>query len=181
MSPREHQLATSVLVVGVGGAGLRVAIELAEAGVAVTAVGKHTPDDDHTGLTLSGINAALDTGDGWEQHAADTLLESRLLADPRTVQRVAQGAAQGIHDLERFGMRFERHDAGRATGTHPYRRKADAGEVQRVLREHAVRLGIPILPTVYVTQILVNDGAVFGAYGFDLVDGARYLVHADAV
>jgi succinate dehydrogenase / fumarate reductase flavoprotein subunit len=181
MSPREHQLATSVLVVGVGAAGLRVAIELAEAGVAVTAVGKHTPDDDHTGLTLSGINAALDTADGWEQHAADTLLESRLLADPCTVQRVAQGATQGIHDLERFGMRVERPDAGRAAGTHPYRRKADAGEVQRVLREHAVRLGIPTLPTVYVTQILVNDGAVFGAYGFDLVDGARYLVHADAV
>lgn len=181
MSPREHQLATSVLVVGVGAAGLRVAIELAEAGVAVTAVGKHTPDDDHTGLTLSGINAALDTADGWEQHAADTLLEGRLLADPRTAQRVAQGATQGIHDLERFGMRVERPDAGRDAGTHPYRRKADAGEVQRVLREHAVRLGIPILPTVYVTQILVNDGAVFGAYGFDLVDGARYLVHADAV
>ncbi|WP_166906023.1 FAD-binding protein [Mycobacterium sp. DL440] len=181
MSPREHQLATSVLVVGVGGAGLRAAIELAEAGVAVTAVGKHIPDDDHTGLTLSGINAALDTADGWEQHAADTLLESRLLADPRTVQRVAQGAAHGIHDLERFGMRFERHDGGRITGGHPYRRKADAGEVQRVLREHAVRLGIPVLSTFYVTQILVNDGAVFGAYGFDLIDGARYLVHADAV
>lgn len=181
MSPREHQLATSVLVVGVGAAGLRAAIELAESGIAVTAVGKHTPDDTHTGLTIGGINAALDTADAWEQHAADTLAESRLLADPRTVQRVAQGAAQGIHDLERFGMRFERHDAGQTTRAHPYRRRADAGQVQRILREHAVRLGIRVLPSLYVTQILVNDGAVFGAYGFDLVDGSRYLVHADAV
>ncbi|MFV8162863.1 FAD-binding protein [Mycobacterium sp. 134] len=181
MSPREHQLATSVLVVGVGAAGLRAAIELAESGVAVTVVGKHIPDDDHTRLTLSGINAALDAADGWERHAADTLTKSCLLADPRTVQRVAQGAAQGIHDLERFGMRVERHDADRDTAGHPYRHHADAGEVQRLLREHAVRLGIPVLASFYATQVLVNDGAVFGAYGFDLVDGARYLVHADAV
>ncbi|OBG89368.1 succinate dehydrogenase [Mycobacterium sp. E802] len=178
MSLREHQLATSVLVIGVGAAGLRTAIELAESGIAVTAVGKHTPDDDHTGRSLSGINAALGTAGAWEQHAADTLRESRLLADPRTVQQVAQGAAQGIHDLERFGLRAERDDAG---GAHSYRRRVDAGEVQRVLREHALRLGIPMLSTVYITRILVNDGAVFGAYGFDLVDGSRYLVHADAV
>src|SRR4051812_18655004 len=38
--PREHRLSTSVLVIGTGGSGLRAAIELAEAGVAVLAVGK---------------------------------------------------------------------------------------------------------------------------------------------
>src|SRR3954471_3751247 len=79
---REHQLATSVLVIGTGGAGLRAAIELAEAGVAVLAVGKRAPDDPHTVLAAGGISAALattDAADTWEQHAADTLQESALL------------------------------------------------------------------------------------------------------
>jgi succinate dehydrogenase / fumarate reductase flavoprotein subunit len=191
--PREHQLATSVLVVGTGGAGLRSAIELAEAGVAVLAVGKRPVNDAHTALAAGGINAALattDPADTWEQHAADTLQESYLLADPRTVQVVTRNAARGIHDLERYGMRFDRQSDGRIAqryfGAHTYRRTAFARdytgrEVQRVLSEHAARLSIPVLSTLYITQLLVDDGTVFGAYGFDLVDGSRYLVHADAV
>jgi aspartate oxidase len=54
----EHQIATSVLVVGTGGAGLRAAIELAERGVDVLAVGKRPKADAHTTLAAGGINAA---------------------------------------------------------------------------------------------------------------------------
>jgi succinate dehydrogenase / fumarate reductase flavoprotein subunit len=53
--------------------------------------------------------------------------------------------------------------------------------MQRVLSERANQLSIPVLSSLYVTRLLVDDGTVFGAYGFDLVDGSRYLVHADAV
>lgn len=193
MSPRVHQLATSVVVIGTGGSGLRAAIELAESGVAVLAVGKRPASDAHTSLAAGGINAALattDPADTWEQHAADTLQESYLLADPRTVQVVAQNAPRGIDDLERYGMRFDRQPDGRIAqryfGAHTYRRTAFVGdytglEVQRTLVNRASQLDIPVLSTVYITQLLVNDGVVFGAYGFDLTDGSRYLIHADAV
>ena len=193
MSVREHQLATSVLVVGTGGSGLRAAIELAEAGIAVTAVAKRAVEDAHTSMATGGINAALattDPADSWEQHAADTLRESCLLADPRTVQLVTENAADGVRELERFGMRFDRQGDGRIVQRnfegHTRRRAAFAGnhtgaEMQRVLRERASALGVPLLTTVYITRVLVDDGVVFGAYGFDLVDGSRYLVHADAV
>ncbi len=193
MPPLEHRLSTSVLVVGTGGSGLRAAIELAEAGVAVLAVGKRPAADAHTSLAAGGINAALSTmdpEDSWEQHAADTLKESYLLADPRVVRTVAQGAARGIHDLERYGMHFDRQNDGRITqryfGAHMYRRTAFAGDytglaMQRALVNRSAQLDIPILSTAYITELLVEDGAVFGAYGFDLVDGTRYLIHADAV
>ncbi|WP_329374877.1 FAD-binding protein [Streptomyces sp. NBC_01483] len=193
MSSLERQLATSVLVVGTGRSGLRAAIEVAEAGVAVIAVGKRTADDTHPVMASGGINAALattDPADTWEQHAADTLQESCLLADPRTVLAVTRNAAQGIYDLERYGMRFDRQGDGRIAqryfGAHTHRRTVFAGdhtglEVQRVLSERANQLSIPVLSSLYVTRLLVDDGTVFGAYGFDLVDGSRYLVHADAV
>ena len=193
MPPREHRLATSVLVVGTGGSGLRAAIELAEAGVAVVAVGKRPVADAHTALAAGGINAALattDPADSWQQHAADTLQESYLLADPRTVQVVAENAERGIEDLVRYGMHFDRQADGsiaqRYFGAHTHRRTAFAGDytglaLQRALGERVAALGVPVLSTVYVTELLVHDGAVFGAYGFDLVDGSRYLVHADAV
>jgi succinate dehydrogenase / fumarate reductase, flavoprotein subunit len=193
MTASEQRLATSVLVIGAGGSGLRAAIELAEQGVDVIVLGKRNKNDAHTSLAAGGINAALatmDPEDSWQQHAADTLKESYYLADPHTVQVVTEGAARGIDDLERYGMPFAREEDGRISqrffGAHTYRRTAFAGdytglEIQRTLVNRAAQLGIRILDTIYVTRLLVDDNRIFGAYGFDVEDGRRYLVHADAV
>ncbi|GAA2118197.1 L-aspartate oxidase [Actinomadura napierensis] len=189
----ERRIAASVLVIGTGGAGLRAAIELAERGVGVLAVGKRPKADAHTTLAAGGINAALatmDPQDTWQQHAADTLQESYLLADPRTVRIVTEGAARGIADLERYGTPFAREADGRISqrffGAHTYRRTAFSGdytglEIQRALVRRATELDVPILDTVHITRLLVRHNVVFGAYGFDLGDGSRYVIHADAV
>ena len=42
-------------------------------------------------------------------------------------------------------------------------------------------LGVATRDDLYVTRLLVHDGRVFGAYGFDIDDGSRVLVLADAV
>lgn len=193
MNTTERRISTTVLVIGTGGSGLRAAIELAEQGVDVLALGKRPRMDTHTSLAAGGINAALgtmDAEDSWQQHAADTIKESYFLANPHTAEIVAKGAAQGIADLERYGMAFAREDDGRISqrffGAHTYRRTAFAGdytglEIQRSLVNRATQLNVPILDSVYVTRILTRDGAVFGAYGFDLTDGTPYLIHADAV
>ncbi|MGH7559502.1 MAG: FAD-dependent oxidoreductase, partial [Gemmatimonadales bacterium] len=193
MKSTGHRIATSVLIVGSGGAGLRAAIELAERGIEVLALSKRSRKDAHTALAAGGINAALatmDRQDTWQQHAADTLKESYLLADPCTVQIVTRGAARGIEDLERYGMPFDKEEDGRISqrffGAHTYRRTAFAGdytglEIQRTLLNRAAQLQVAILDSVYVTKLLVKDNVVFGAYGFDLEDGSRYTIHADAV
>ncbi|RSM44823.1 FAD-binding protein [Amycolatopsis balhimycina DSM 5908] len=193
MNPTERRIATSALVIGTGGSGLRAAIRLAERGTEVLLVGKRPSADAHTNLAAGGINAALgtmDPEDTWQQHAADTLQESYFLADPRTVRIVAEGAARGIAELESWGMPFAREADGRVSqrffGAHTFRRTAFAGdytglEIQRTLVNRARQLSVPIIDTMYVTRILTRDGVVFGAYGFDLGDGTRYLIHADAV
>ncbi|KUI00219.1 succinate dehydrogenase [Mycolicibacterium acapulense] len=193
MTVAGRQIATSVLVIGTGGAGLRAAIELAEHGRDVLLVGKRPVGDAHTTLAAGGINAALgtiDPEDSWQQHAADTLTESYLLADPATVQIVTEGAAESIRDLERFGMTFAREQDGRISqrffGAHTFRRTAFAGdytglELQRTLVKRSTQLAIPILDSAYITRLLVRDNTVFGAYGFDLRDGTRYTIHCDAV
>ena len=56
-----HRIATSVLIIGTGGSGLRAAIELAERGVDVLVLGKRSKSDAHTALAAGGINAALGT------------------------------------------------------------------------------------------------------------------------
>lgn len=189
----ERRLTTSVLIIGTGGSGLRAGIELAETGQDVLLVGKRPKHDAHTSLAAGGINAplaTLDVEDTWQQHAADTLKESYLLADPRTVETVARNARRGIEDLERYGMPFAREQDGRITtrffGAHTYRRTAFSGdytglEIQRSLLRRSAELGIPVLDSIYITRLLVRDNVIFGAYGFDIGNGTRYLIHADAV
>jgi succinate dehydrogenase / fumarate reductase, flavoprotein subunit len=189
----ERRTAATVLVIGTGAAGLRAAIELAERGVQVLCVGKRRRDDAHTVLASGGINAVLgtmDPEDSWEQHAADTLRESYWLADPRAVELLCRAAPDGIEDLVRFGAQFAREDDGRLTqryfGAHRWRRTCFAGdytgrEIQRTLVRRAAEIGVAMRDDVYVTRLLVHEGRVFGTYGFDVEDGSRWVIVADAV
>jgi succinate dehydrogenase / fumarate reductase, flavoprotein subunit len=189
----EQRAAASVLVIGTGAAGLRAAIELAERGVQVLCVGKRRRDDAHTVLAAGGVNAALgtmDPEDSWEQHAADTLREGYWLGDPVSVELLCREAPSAIDDLVRWGARLAREEDGRLTqrffGAHRYRRTCFAGdytgrEIQRTLVRRAAELGVATRDDVYLTRLLVHDGRVFGAYGFDLEDGSRRLIVADAV
>jgi succinate dehydrogenase / fumarate reductase flavoprotein subunit len=132
----------------------------------------------------------MDPEDSWEQHAADTLREGYWLSDPGSVEILAREAPRAIDELVRWGARFAREDDGRLTqrffGAHRYRRTCFAGdytgrEIQRVLVERAAAAGVEMRDDVYVTRLLVHDGRVFGAYGFDVDDGSRWLIVADAV
>ena len=182
-----------MLVIGTGAAGLRAAIELAESGQQVLCVGKRRTDDAHSVLAAGGINAALgtmDPEDSWQQHAADTIAEAYHLADPATVELLAREAPAAIADLVAYGATLAREPDGRLTqryfGAHTHRRTCFAGdytgrEIQRTLVRRAAAVGVEARDDVYITRLLVHEGRVFGAFGFDLDDGTRQVILADAV
>ncbi len=189
----ERRIATGVLVVGTGAAGLRSAIELAERGVQVLCIGKRRRDDAHTVLASGGINAALgtmDPEDSWEQHAVDTLGEGYWLGDPRSVELLCREAPAAIDDLVRWGAQLAREDDGRLSqrffGAHRFRRTCFAGdytgrEIQRTLVRRAAELDVAVRDDVYVTRLLVHDDRAFGCYGVGVDDGSRWVFVADAV
>ena len=183
----------NVLVIGSGAAGLRAAIAADRAGAEVVVVGKRPRLDAHTVLASGGINAVLgtrDPEDSWQQHFADTVAEGYLLGDPRVAEIVVREAPAAVEELALWGCPFARTDDGsidqRFFGAHRWRRTCYAGDysgraILHTLAGKVAELGIPVVEQQYVSQLLIADGACFGALGFDLHDGSRNAFLADAV
>ncbi len=186
--------ACTVLVIGSGAAGMRAAIAAHEAGEHVRVIGKRSRLDAHTVLASGGINGALgtrDPQDTWQQHFADTVREGYFLSDPAVVEVMAREAPRAILELAEWGCEFARTEDGsldqRFFGAHRWRRTCYAGDftgraILRTLHRRADAIGVPIvLQDQYVSRLLVDDGACFGALAFDQHSGERFVHYADAV
>lgn len=193
MNKNHRTNVANVLVIGSGGAGLRAAIAAFTAGYEVAVVGKRLQKDAHTVLASGGINAALgsvDPEDSWQQHFADTLVESYFLSDPHAVEILTREAPAAVLELAEWGCDFARTEDGkldqRYFGAHTYRRTCYAGDytgraILYTLADKAEQLRIPIHEHQYVSRLLVHDGVCFGAMAFDLHSGERTIYLADAV
>jgi succinate dehydrogenase / fumarate reductase flavoprotein subunit len=92
--------------------------------------------------------------------------------------------------LADWGCKFARTEDGkldqRYFGAHKYRRTCYAGdytgrEILRTLDEKVAALEIPIIENSAISRLLVEDGACFGAMGFDINSGERSVFLADAI
>ena len=103
------------LVIGAGGAGLRTALQLAQAEAHVAVVSKVFPTRSHTVAAQGGINAALGNvlPDDWHWHMYDTVKGSDYLGDQDAIEYMCRAAARVIIELEHYGVPFTRLENGR--------------------------------------------------------------------
>jgi succinate dehydrogenase / fumarate reductase flavoprotein subunit len=103
------------VVLGGGGAGLRSALALTQAGHEVAVVSKVFPTRSHTVAAQGGINASLGniTEDNWEWHMYDTIKGSDFLGDQDAIEFMCREAADIVRELEHFGVPFSRLDNGK--------------------------------------------------------------------
>jgi succinate dehydrogenase / fumarate reductase flavoprotein subunit len=102
------------VVVGAGGAGLRAALQLSEAGLRVAVLSKVFPTRSHTVAAQGGVGAALSNmgEDNWLWHMYDTVKGSDWLGDQDAIEFMCRQAPQAVYELEHFGMPFDRNDNG---------------------------------------------------------------------
>ncbi len=187
------------VIVGAGGAGMRAAIELAEAGLSVAVLSKVFPTRSHTVAAQGGIGASLGnmSDDNWLWHMYDTIKGSDWLGDQDAIEYMCRMAPQVVYELEHFGMPFDRNADGtiyqRPFGGH----SANFGErpVQRACAA-ADRTGHALLHTLYQRNVrertqffvewmaldLVRDaeGAVLGVVAMEMETGDVYVLQAKA-
>ena len=103
------------IVVGAGGAGLRAAFGLSEAGFKTACITKLFPTRSHTVAAQGGINAALGnmTEDDWKWHAYDTVKGSDWLGDQDAIHYMCREAPRAVLELESYGMPFSRTKEGK--------------------------------------------------------------------
>ncbi|VDM45326.1 unnamed protein product [Toxocara canis] len=107
--------AYDVVIIGAGGAGLRAAMGLGEAGFKTAVVTKMFPTRSHTTAAQGGINAALGSmnPDDWKWHFYDTVKGSDWLGDQNAQHYLTRNAVEVVTELENFGMPFSRTPEGK--------------------------------------------------------------------
>ena len=182
-----------VLVVGAGGAGLRAAIEAAEAGANVGLVCKSLLGKAHTVMAEGGVAAALRhvaPDDDWKVHFRDTMVGGKYLNNPRMAQLHAIESPDRVRELEAWGAVFDRTRDGRilqrSFGGHSHPRLAHVGdrtglEMIRTLQDRAVAAGIQVYMECTITRLTTGAAGVTGAVGYWRTTGRTIAFPARAV
>ena len=103
------------VIVGAGGAGLRAALQLSEAGLKTAVLTKVFPTRSHTVAAQGGVAASLGntTEDNWHWHMYDTVKGSDWLGDQDAIEFMCRKANEVVIELEHYGMPFDRTDNGK--------------------------------------------------------------------
>lgn len=186
------------VVVGAGGAGLRAAFGLAEAGYKTACISKLFPTRSHTVAAQGGINAALGNmhKDNWKWHMYDTVKGSDWLGDQDSIHYMTREAPDSIIELEHFGVPFSRTEEGRIYQRAFGGQSKEFGKGGQAYRTCAVadRTGHALLHTLYgqalrhnthffieffATDLLTHNGEVVGVMAYNQEDGTihRFRAH----
>jgi L-aspartate oxidase len=185
MSP-SSPIASDVLVIGGGIAGLMFAIRAAEAGRSVTVLTKASAEEANTAYAQGGIASVWSVDDTFESHVADTLRAGAGLCDRAAVEAIVREGPEAVRELIRLGTQFTRiesggedeYDLGREGG-HSHRRVLHAQdltgrEIMRALTEAAARLpNIRTLENHIAINLLIESpaagrrGACWGVYALN--------------
>jgi L-aspartate oxidase len=159
------------LVVGAGVAGLRAAIELADAG-RVLVLAKRQVRDSATHFAQGGIAAALSDEDEVSLHLQDTLVAGDGLCNVEAVRVLVEEGPPRIEELIEWGTQFDRNGTKLAftrEGAHSRNRVLHAQgdstgqEILRALYAKAKTLqNISVLEFEMSSDLLVEAGRVVG-------------------
>ena len=177
-----------IIIVGGGLAGLRAALSIKSADVAV--ISKVHPLRSHSVAAQGGINAALGSDDRWEDHAFDTIKGSDYLADQDAVEVLCTDAPARVLEMERWGTLFSRTDEGkiaqRPFGGTGFPRTAYAEDrtghyLLHTMYEQALKNGIKFYDEWLITRLVVDRGRCCGVTGYNIADGDLEGFQAKAV
>jgi succinate dehydrogenase / fumarate reductase flavoprotein subunit len=160
------------VIIGAGGAGMRAALQLSEAGLKVAVLSKVFPTRSHTVAAQGGIAAALGnvTEDNWHWHMYDTVKGSDYLGDQDAIEFMCRQANEVVYELEHFGMPFDRLENGKIY-QRPFGGQSQNFGGAQATRSCAAadRTGHAMLHTLYQRNVRANTQFFIEWMGLDLI------------
>ncbi|KAI6150322.1 succinate dehydrogenase [Pisolithus tinctorius] len=191
----EHEY--DAIVVGAGGAGLRAAFGLAEAGLNTACITKLFPTRSHTVAAQGGINAALGnmTEDDWRWHMYDTVKGSDWLGDQDAIHYMCREAPRSVIELEHYGVPFSRTKEGKiyqrafggqslnyGKGGQAYRCAAAADRTGHALLHtlygQSLRHNTNFFIEYFALDLIMEDGECVGVMALNMEDGTLHRFRA---
>jgi succinate dehydrogenase / fumarate reductase, flavoprotein subunit len=187
----DRELQHDVVILGAGLAGLRAAVEISRrlgGKVDIGIVSKVQLMRAHSVCAEGGTAAVLreDLGDSRELHAWDTVKGSDFLADQDVVRTFVETIPKEIHQLDHWGIPWTRDADGyisqRPFGGHSYPRATLAADKTGFFEMQTLYDQLQRYPTftrydeLFVTDILVSDGAFAGLLGMDTGSGETVAI-----
>lgn len=102
------------LIIGSGVAGMSYALKVANAGKGrVALVCKTSLEEANTTKAQGGIASVTDLSvDNFEKHIQDTMIAGDFISNPDAVEQVVKNGPQGIRDLIKWGVKFDKKENG---------------------------------------------------------------------
>lgn len=162
------------IVVGGGGAGLRAALQLTQAGINTVCISKVFPTRSHTVSAQGGITCAIasdDPNDDWRWHMFDTVKGSDYIGDQDAIEYMCSVGPQAVFELEHMGLPFSRTESGRIYQRPFGGQSKDYGKGGQAARTCAAadRTGHALLHTLYQANLKGGTTFLNEWYSLDLV------------
>ena len=177
-----------IVIVGGGGAGLRAAIEAAEAHpeASIALVSKVYPMRSHTVSAEGGAAAVARDDDNAELHGFDTVKGSDFLGDQNVIEYFVDRAPSELALLENWGCPWSRNDDGtvstRAFGGMTTKRTWYATDkvgfhMLHALFQHSMRFeNIVRYDEFFVSELLMDEGECKGVAALEIRTGEYHAI-----
>ena len=171
-------LAYDAIVIGGGGAGMRAALQLTEAGINTACVTKVFPTRSHTVSAQGGITcsiASADPNDDWRWHMYDTVKGSDYIGDQDAIEYMCSVGPKAVFELEHMGLPFSRTEEGRIYQRPFGGQSKDFGKGGQAARTCAAadRTGHALLHTLYQANLKGGTTFLNEWYAVDLVKNKK--------
>lgn len=170
-----HRLAIkefSSIVIGAGGAGMRVALQISKTGFSCALISKVFPTRSHTVSAQGGITVALGNNheDDWQWHMYDTVKGSDYIGDQHAIEYMCKTGPKAVIELEHMGLPFSRSQDGRIYQRPFGGQTLHYGKKQAARTAAAAdRTGHALLHTLYQQNLKYKTTIFSEWYALDLV------------
>jgi fumarate reductase (CoM/CoB) subunit A len=182
-----------IIVLGMGAAGLRAAIEAKRLGANTAIIASCNDSPNQTGATVTSIYsycAPLHRRDTPEQFFKDTVEKGRYANNPDLVKRLADSAVNRLIEMDSFGIRWDKEADGSFEINwlpgHTYPRAVHydhktGKEIARGLYKKVKNENLDVLPYRFAVDFITEGNKIKGIIVINLIEGRPEIFETGAV